>query len=307
MTTADLHIHTTFSDGEFTPSEIIHAAKDLGFDTIAITDHDTASGISEALKAGRNAGIQVIPGIEITIRFRREFFTGSLHVLVYFSEELFKDRRFLTELEGIVSKGRGPALVEKRVRCINDEFGPAGRTPLLSRNLTVEEISDYAENVSRRHFAKALSERHGLSKEEISLLIGNDSPAYVPSGIDMELLKGFFRKYPVIPVLAHPAAGSFPGEGHYKEVLPPFSTVKRILPEFLNIGIKGLEVYYPGHTQAHVEHLLELAEEHGLVVTGGSDCHDDTERPLLKPGMVKDVSAFLSLLSEQNQNIKDSC
>jgi len=301
MAKADLHIHTTCSDGEFTSSEIIHAAKELGFDTIAITDHDTASGISEALKAGRDTGIEVIPGIEITIRFRREYFTGSLHVLVYFSEELFQDRGFLTELEGIVSKGRGPALVEERVRCINEVFGPAGRTPLLSRNLTVEEISGYAKNISRRHFAKALSEKHGLSKEEISMLIGNSSPAYVPSGIDMDLLKDFFSKYPVIPVLAHPAAGSFPGEGHYKEVLPPLSTVERMLPEFLDIGVIGLEVYYPGHTQEHIEHLLELAEEHDLVITGGSDCHDDTERPLLKPGMVKDVSAFLTLFSEQER------
>ncbi|MCD4702531.1 MAG: PHP domain-containing protein [Candidatus Aegiribacteria sp.] len=306
MTAADLHIHTTCSDGELTPSEIVRAAKNLGFDTIAVTDHDTTSGISEALKTGSDAGIEVIPGIEITLRFRREYFTGSLHVLVYFSEELFQDQRFLSELETIVSKGRGPALVEERVRCINVEFGPGGKSPLLCRELTVEEISSLADNISRRHFAKALSERHGLSKEEISLLIGNDSPAYVPSGIDMELLKNFFVKYPVISVLAHPAAGSFPGDGHYKEVLPPLSTVERILPEFLDLGIKGLEVYYPGHAPKHVEHLLELAEKHDLVVTGGSDCHDDTERPLLKPGMVKDISAFLALLSEQNQNIEGS-
>ncbi len=298
MTAADLHIHTTCSDGEYTPSEMVQAAKDMGFNTIAITDHDTTSGLSEALKAGRDAGIEVIPGIEITIRFRREYFTGSLHVLVYFREELFHDKAFMAELEGIVSKGRGPALVEERVRCINEEFGPAGTTPLLKRNLTVEEISAYAVNISRRHFAKALSERHGLSKEDISLLIGNDSPAYVPSGVDMKLLKVLFRKYPVIPVLAHPAAGSFKGGGHYKEVLPPLYTVERILPEFLNLGIRGLEVYYPGHVQEHVEYLLELARKHDLVVTGGSDCHDATQRPLLKPGMVRSVSAFLTLLAE---------
>ncbi|MCK5116139.1 MAG: PHP domain-containing protein [Candidatus Aegiribacteria sp.] len=297
MSTADLHTHTTCSDGEYTPSEIIRAAKDLGFNTIAITDHDTTSGISEALSAGRDAGIEVIPGIEITVRFRREYFTGSLHVLVYFSEELFHDKAFLAELEWIVSKGRGPALIKERVRCINEEFGPAGKTPLLTRNLTVAEISACAVNISRRHFAKILSEKHGLSKEEISLLIGNDSPAYVPSGVDMKLLQAIFSKYPVIPVLAHPAAGSFPGGGHYREVLPPLSTVERILPEFLDLGIKGLEVYYPGHAPEQVEYLLELARKHNLVVTGGSDCHDDTGRPLLKPGTVKNVSAFLRLLS----------
>ena len=301
MTRADLHIHTTHSDGEYTPSEIVRAAKELGFNTIAVTDHDTASGISEALSTGCDTGIDVIPGIEITVRFRREYFTGSLHVLLYFSEELFRDQVFMVELENVVSRGRGPALVEERVRCINEEFGPAGRTPLLTRNLTVEEISAYAENISRRHFAKALAERHELSNEEVSLLIGNDSPAYVPSGVDMKLLKDLFAKYPAVSVLAHPAAGSFPGSGHYREVLPPLSTVERILPEFLNLGIKGLEVYYPGHTQEHVEYLLELARKHGLVVTGGSDCHDSAERPLLKPGMVRDVSAFLTLLSGRDR------
>ena len=298
MIAADLHIHTTFSDGEYTPSEVILAAKRLGFNTVAITDHDTISGLSGALQAGRDVGIDVIPAIEITLRFRREYFTGSLHLLVYFSEELFHDDSFITELQSIVSKGRGPALVEERVRCINEEFGPIGRTPLLTRNLTVEEIFSYAANVSRRHFAKALSERHGLSKEDISLLIGNDSPAYVPSGVDMKQLKVLFEEYPVIPVLAHPAAGSFPGGGHYREVLPPLSTVERILPEFLDLGIKGLEVYYPGHSQEHVEYLLELARKHDLVVTGGSDCHDNTERPLHKPGMVGDISAFLELLTD---------
>jgi len=298
---ADLHIHTTHSDGEYTPSEIVRAAKELDFDTISITDHDTVSGISEALSAGSDAVIEVIPGIEITVRFRREYFTGSLHVLLYFSEELFRDQVFMAELENVVSRGRGPALVEERVKCINEAFGPAGKTPLLSHNLTVEEISAYAENISRRHFAKALAERHGLSKEEISLLIGNDSPAYVPSGVDMELLKDLFAKYPAVSVLAHPAAGSFEGEGHYREVLPPLSTVERILPEFLNLGIKGLEVYYPGHTQEHVEYLLELARKYDLVVTGGSDCHDSIERPLLKPGMVKNVSAFLTLLSGRDR------
>jgi predicted metal-dependent phosphoesterase TrpH len=300
MSACDLHTHTTCSDGEFTPAEIVRAAKDMGFDIIAVTDHDTTAGIAEALKAGRDASVEVIPGIEITLRFRREYFKGSLHILVYFTEELFHDPEFITELEEIVSTGRGPALVSERVRCINREFGPVGKTPLLSRNLTVEEISRYAENISRRHFAKALSEIHGLSKKEVSLLIGNDSPAYVPSGIDMEFLEGLFRKYPVIPVLAHPAAGSFSGEGHYKEVLPPLSTVERILPEFLELGIKGLEVYYPGHSPEHIEHLLHLAEKHGLVVTGGSDCHDATERPLLKPGMVKDISEFLAAFHGEN-------
>ena len=99
----------------------------------------------------------------------------------------------------------------------------------------------------------------------------------------MNLLKPFFDKYPVVKVLAHPAAGSFPGEGHYKEVLPPIEVVEKFLPEFLDpniIGIDGLEVYYPGHTEELENILLGWVQKHDLLITGGSDCHDSENRPL---------------------------
>ncbi|MBU2631591.1 MAG: PHP domain-containing protein, partial [Proteobacteria bacterium] len=80
-------------------------------------------------------------------------------------------------------------------------------------------------------------------------------------------------------VLAHPAAGSFPGKGHYKEVLPPLEIVEKILPEFIEAGINGLEVYYPGHIIEHQELMKSWAKKNHLLVTGGSDCHDGQERP----------------------------
>lgn len=296
MKRADLHMHTTYSDGVLAPGRLVRESADMGLDVMAVTDHDTTAGIGEALREAGKHGIRMIPGIEITVRFRREYFTGSLHVLTYFSEILLDDGEFRNDLKETVSGGRGPALVEQRVGSINREFGPHGRQPLLSRELTVREISSLADNISRRHFAMALSDNHGLSRQDVSRLIGNSSPAYVPSGIDLHLLRGFLKRWPVVPVLAHPAAGSFPGDSHYKEVLPPLPTVERLMPEFLEAGLMGLEVYYPGHTPEHVEYLLKLADEMGLVVTGGSDCHDTTERPLMGPGFVGDVSDFLMLM-----------
>jgi len=114
----------------------------------------------------------------------------------------------------------------------------------------------------------------------VNRLISNDSPAYVPSGIEMHLLKPLFDRFPLVRVLAHPAAGSFPPPSVYAEVLPPWEIVEKILPEFLALGLDGLEVNYPGHTARHRELLRQMAHALGLLVTGGSDFHDRVKRPL---------------------------
>lgn len=295
MIKADLHLHTTYSDGDLTPREVVSAAASLGYTQVAVTDHDTIAGVKEALAAGREFGVSVVPGTEVTVRFVREYFVGSLHLLVYFPESLLSSS-FVSDLNGVVSRGRGLSLVKTRVTRINEEFGPSGRTPLLSTPLTVSSVTALGSNITRRHFALVLSSLHGLSLRQVSSVIGNASPAYVPSGVDLSMLSPLFSAYPVVPVLAHPAAGSFPGEGHYKEVLPGFSTVARLLPEFLAAGLLGLEVYYPGHTSSHQDMLFSLAVSLGLLVTGGSDCHDTSTRPIGASGLCEpvDFSPFFS-------------
>jgi predicted metal-dependent phosphoesterase TrpH len=285
---ADLHNHTNASDGDFTPRELVVKAGELGLGAVAITDHDTLKGIEPGLAAGREAGIRVIPGVEVSVRFRRPFFTGTLHLLCYFSENRLSDSGFVDAFETVLSKGRGEGLVRARIARINEAFGPTGKSSLLARDLVFQDIAGYSSNASRRHFALALSEKMGITdKETIHQIIGNDSPAYLPSGIELEDMTCFMQTQPVLAVLAHPAAGSFPGEGHYREVLPPVETVKTLLPEFLAAGLKGLEVFYPGHTQDHQDLLLSWAEEYDLLVTGGSDCHDARERPLGVAGITE--------------------
>ncbi|MCK5313120.1 MAG: PHP domain-containing protein [Desulfobacteraceae bacterium] len=295
---ADLHNHTTASDGDFTPDELVFKAKELEINTIGITDHDTLKGLGNAVAAGQNYGIEVIPGVEVSIRFKRSFFTGTLHLLCYFSVDLLKNKDFRKSFSEILSKGRGDGLVQTRVDEINRIFGPVGETPVLVEELLFEDISKYSSNVTRRHFALALEEIHNISnKSQINKIIGNKSPAYVPSGVELEDIKGILKDYPVLSVLAHPAAGSFEGKGHYKEVLPPFETVEELLPEFLDIGLKGLEVYYPGHSEEYIEILLELADKHNLIVTGGSDCHDKKARPFGQSGISKkDFNKFKTML-----------
>lgn len=278
---ADLHNHTTASDGDFSPGDLVARAAGLGIKVLGVTDHDTLDGLAPALDAGHTQGIEVFPGVEISVRFKREFFTGTLHVLTYFSAALLTDSGFVSRFQALLAQGRGEALVRARIDKINDVFGPSGKSALLSRDLTFGDISAYSDNASRRHFAMALDEKLGISdKDTITRIIGNDSPAYLPSGVDLAQVKGFLKTEPVVGVLAHPAAGSFPGEGHYKEVLPPLETVSRLLPEMLDAGVKGLEVHYPGHAAEHRTLLLEWAQKYDLLVTGGSDCHDDANRPL---------------------------
>nr|WP_320192193.1 PHP domain-containing protein [uncultured Desulfobacter sp.] len=278
---ADLHNHTTASDGDFPPGDLVARAAGMGIKVIGVTDHDTLDGLESALDAGKKEGIEVFPGVEISVRFKRAFFTGTLHVLTYFSNALLSDLGFVKRFRALLAQGRGDALVRARIEKINEVFGPGGESALLSRELTFEDIAAYSDNASRRHFAMALDEKLGISdKGTITQVIGNDSPAYLPSGVDLDQVKGFLKTEPVVGVLAHPAAGSYPGEGHYKEVLPPVETVARLLPEMLDAGVKGLEVHYPGHSPEHKALLLDWAQKYDLLVTGGSDCHDEVNRPL---------------------------
>ncbi|MCI0495022.1 PHP domain-containing protein, partial [candidate division KSB1 bacterium] len=266
--------------------------KELGLNAVGITDHDTIDGLAEAIQTGNKLGVKIFPGVEVSLAFKRSCFVGTLHVLLYLTNDLLGDVEFRAMLNHILSQGRGLLLVEARVKAINEIFGPDGDQPVLKRNLLAEELTTYSSNVTRRHFALALKEKHGVDdKDQINKIIGNDSPAYLPSGVDMKLLTPFLKKYPVFRVFAHPAAGSFPGESHYKEVLPPIETVEKLLPEFLDediIGLDGIEVYYPAHTKEHRLTLLEWAEKYRLVVTGGSDCHDRIQRPLGVEGMTKE-------------------
>ena len=293
---ADLHNHSHFSDGEISPTKLVElaAAKDL--EAVALTDHDTIAGLDEALAAGRRCKITVIPGIELTLRFKRPEFTGSLHLLLYFSAATLANDAFRDDLQELCTRGRGPALVRARVAAINQHFGPASRQPLLQRNLEVDELDRLGENITRRHFARVLAEQHQLESDTVNRIIANQSPAYLPSGLDPAEFTPLRRKYPFLAFLAHPAAGSFPPPSHYREVLPPWPVVAKLLPEFTApepITIDGLESEYPGHLPEHQRLLRRLAQEQGLLLSGGSDGHDRHRRPYGVCGLEsEDYTAF---------------
>ena len=186
---ADLHNHSTASDGEYSPAELVAKAKELGLKAVGLIDHDTIEGLDEAIQAGDKLGVKIFPGVEVSLAFKRSCFVGTLHLLLYLTNELLGDVEFRTMLNNILSQGRGLPLVIARVNAINAVFGPQGEQPKLKRNLSPEDLTSYSSNVTRRHFALALKEKHGVEdKDQINKIIGNDSPAYLPSGVDMKLL-----------------------------------------------------------------------------------------------------------------------
>ncbi len=287
---ADLHNHTTASDGMYTPAELVQKANDMGIQVLGITDHDTIEGLQDALNAASQTDVEILPGMEITVRFREEFFVGSLHLLAYFSEELLNCDEFTNETLSVLSLGRGAELTRLRIEAINENFAPKSKTPLMPRELTANDVYRHGKRISRRHFALALNDMGVNRKETISQIIGNDSLAYVPSGSELHILQNYLVKWPLVLVLAHPAAGSYPGDNFYKEVLPPFGIVDRLFHRFLKVGLSGLEIEYPGHTTEWKQTLREYLAAHSLLLeTGGSDCHDETNRPLGVTGVGMDV------------------
>jgi len=319
---ADLHNHTTASDGDLSPEELIQKMKDLGVSVVGVTDHDTDQGLERAIAEGVKTGVKVVPGVEISVRFKEDLFTGTLHLLCYFHPDLLRDSRFRQALKSTLGKGRGDELVRARVEEINKFFAPQQHSfleekegerakcgqkrasqpssvivPVLTRALTFEEVASYSPTVTRRHFALALSEKHNIHNLDIvNQIVGNESPAYLPSGVDLETIQTFIEQFTLLTVLAHPAAGSFPGAGHYKEVFPPLEIVAKLLPRFLSAGLRGVEINYPGHIEEHRQILRGWAAEHNLVVTGGSDCHDTILRPPGVEGVTEEEFKKISTL-----------
>lgn len=240
----DLHLHTTASDGTWTPRELVEAAALRQVTIIAVTDHDTVAGIPEALTAGDEFGIQVIPGVEITTEVARK----EYHLLGYFisvDDEVL--RRRLTELKSGRHR-RGQEMVRK----LN-----ALGIPLRFEDV-LREAGDGA--VGRPHVARALYTRRFVSRpqEAFDRWLGRDRPAYVPrlKLTPVEAVKLLLDR-DAIPVLAHPGLA---GNDAYIYTLQA-------------AGLRGLEVVHVEHTASMVERYTRLADELGLLKTGGSDSH----------------------------------
>lgn len=246
----DLHVHTTASDGLFTPAQVINEALRLGLTGVAITDHDTTDGIEEALAEVRRLALGdrflVIPGIELNT----EGGEREIHILGYFID--WHHPRLLQRL-GEVLEARGKRVINM-VEKLNH----------LGIKVSVEEVRQEAkgEVIGRPHVAQVLIKNGYVSsvKEAFERYIGRNGPAYVPRyKFEPSEAIQLIKEAGGVPVLAHP--GLIGDDG--------------LTRKLIHLGVKGLEVYYPEHSKADERRYLAMAEEYGLIVTGGSDFHGD--------------------------------
>jgi predicted metal-dependent phosphoesterase TrpH len=249
MSYADLHVHTIYSDGTYTPTELMRAAKRENLAAIAVTDHDTLDAIPDCIRAAAEAGIEFIPGVEITCSVNAQ----EIHLLAYFFGDAWRDRDLHAVLE------HSKRVRERRV----EEF--VAKLNSLGIGLTVDDVHACSEHgtIGRPHVAQALV-RRGFTKnqeESFDRFLRRGKPAYVER-YRMEAAEaiGHVKRAGGVAVLAHPA----------------LNRVDEQIPHMVSQGLDGLEVWHSRHSQPQTNRYLRLTEELGLLATGGSDCHGES-------------------------------
>jgi predicted metal-dependent phosphoesterase TrpH len=253
----DLHLHTTFSDGSFSPAQVLEMARASGVSAAAITDHDTIDGIADALAAAGPLGIEVVPGIEISARFREASDETELHVLGYFVD--WQNLDFQTRLAHLrtTRHTRNPLIIDK----LNS----------LGIEISYDEVLALAGTgaVGRPHIARILMDKGYVrsAKEAFDRYLAAGAAAYVPRELpDPADAIAMIRAAGGVPVLAHPSWLERLDNGVYK-------TCERLKLH----GLLGMEVHYSTHKPEQTAQYLDTAKRLELLVTGGSDFHGVTK------------------------------
>jgi 3',5'-nucleoside bisphosphate phosphatase len=241
---ADLHVHSTASDGTLAPAAVVDRAHANGVSVLAIADHDSVAGVPEARKRAAKLGITLIEAVELSAVSG----TCDVHILAYFVDPENLD---LLDLLETLRDGR-----HERARTMVAALSKAGYS------VTIDDVLDIAcgGSLGRSHIARALVQAGHAStvKEAFENLIGRGRPFYVPkhSAAPGQVVARI-RDLGAIPVLAHPGVtGADP-----------------LVDEMVTAGLLGVEAFHADHTAEQVAHYAALAARHGLLVTGGSDFH----------------------------------
>jgi len=254
---ADLHLHTFFSDGTFTPEELVERASKLGFAAIALTDHDTVEGCERAATACSAANMEFISGTELTA----EHADTEVHMLAYFVD---------TQNQVLLARiGEFQAVRQNRIREMVAALNKLG-IPLKAES--VFALAN-CKSPGRPHVARALVKEKfiGNLDEAFERYLKKGRPAWVPK-TKMSALEGMelIHQAGGLAVMAHPG----------------LNRTDEIIPALVEAGMDGIECFHTKHSTATSERYLQIAEKYNLLVTGGSDCHGFSKnKPLI--GTVK--------------------
>jgi hypothetical protein len=279
MGKADLHIHSTASDGRLTPADIVLEAAGRGLSFIALADHDSIDGIASAQATARAfPGLKIIPGVEIST----DVAEGEVHILGYFID--YNDAEFNAALDRFKKSRlqRGQKMVAKLEK--------------LGIHIDWQRVKEIAggSSIGRPHIAQAMLEKGYITsfKQAFNEYLGHNRPAYVERDkMTPKEAVELIIKAEGLPVLAHPLT------------LPD--------PEAMTVelkagGLVGLEAYYNGYTPEEISRLLTLADKNELIVTGGSDYHgiEDTETAIGDSGLpIEVVEKLIALAKQRNPKL----
>lgn len=271
---ADLHVHTIYSDGTFTPDEVVDTAHKNGLSAIAITDHDSVDGIEPSMTAAKKYGMEIIPGVELTA----EEENIEIHILGYFID--WKAGWFEKKLE----KMRRARL--ERIYAMVDKLKSAGVDIDADKVLKISGPGA----IGRLHLATALYNEGIISSinEAFRKYIGDKSPCYVKKyKLSPKEAADMIIKLGGVPVLAHPR----------------LLNGDELITRFIKDGIRGIEAYHTEHAANAATRYEEMALRNGLLITGGSDCHGAGKGKILL-GRVKVPYSLVDILKKEADGIK---
>lgn len=256
----DLHVHTTASDGTMSPGELVSYAKTRGVSVLGITDHDTISGLNEAEKAGRMLGVEIVPGIEISVDYSKD-----MHILGYYINDSVK----LKERLSVINNNRKTRNLKIIAKLKNSGM-----------DISWEEVEETAkgENVGRPHIAMVMAAKGYVKSIEqaFAQYLARGRAAYEErgklspgDGMNMIIEAGG------IPVLAHP---------RYLQLEK--TELEHLIVQLKEYGLAGIEAYYSMNSSEETETYLKLAQKFNLIPTGGTDFHGGN-KPEIEIGVGK--------------------
>lgn len=271
----DLHAHTTASDGDKSPTELVWWAKCLGLSAIAVTDHDTTDGVEEALRAGEKYGVRVIPGIELSAEVPSP---AQCHILGYFVDPNCE-------------------AMQQRLKWVRDARDTRNERMVAKMqahgwNVTLTEIEQMAggEVVARPHFAKVLLQKGYVAsmQEAFDRYLGRGAQFYEDRvRLEPDEAIALIHKAGGVAILAHP--------NNLKRTV---EETEQYIMYLQSVGLDGIEARYNLHTPEETARYLALAERLGLLTSGGSDFHGPTVKEKVWLGHVEgDAPAPVELLA----------